>query len=374
MSDFVISKENYYFTETLTATSENSDFPKENLAKQSRSFVWRTSGNFNITTSNQKIDFDEGAGALVATINPGNYTIATLLVAIKVKLDAAGVETYTISYGAATGKWTISHAGSTLSLLWNTGANKANSIASTIGFIDTSDDTGSVSYTGDDIAIHTIERIVLDLGGTSTPINTFGLFFDLLNDISLTASATVTLKGNNTDSEVGWASPSVSQVITIDTEQKNAFYKFASNQSYQYWAIEIVDTENPNFYVQIDSAWLGLDLEISQAPEIGFSDIIIDQSRRRKNEYGHEYWDEYPSRKQLSMGFRILSESDKDKFRSLYQTNGNHDPVLICIDPDENVFPDLNKLLMYGRLLGKYKGKQVFLRFFDYEMGVLEVV
>lgn len=376
MADFVLCKNNYYTSKTISSTSGDAEYPVTNLAKRSRSYVWRSSpgGYYYITSANNKIDFNEGAGSLVATVTANEYTATTLCTEIKTRLDAAGGDTYTVTFSESTGKFTIESDGATFELEWNTGANKANSIADTIGFDDAADDTGDTEYTGDNIAIHTSDRLVLDLGDASTDIDTFALFFDLMNDVSLSDSATVTLKGHTANTAAGWASPSASQAITIDTTAKNAFYQFGSTQTYRYWAIEIVDPANSNLYVQLDCCWIGEDLGMSQPPSIGFEDVIRDQSKVTDNEFGHEYWDEYPQRRVLNLSWGALSETDKNILRNLFISNGNSEPIIAAFDTGETIFSDMNQHLIYGRLRGNYKGKHVFSNFFDAQFKILEAV
>jgi hypothetical protein len=70
--------------------------------------------------------------------------------AITAAFDAATTEVITCTFSSETGKFTIaSSTSSVLSLLWNTGANAANSIGVTIGFLVAADDTGATSYVSD---------------------------------------------------------------------------------------------------------------------------------------------------------------------------------------------------------------------------------
>lgn len=374
--DFKILNVNEYFSKTLSATSEDAEFPVTNLDKVSRSYVWRSDsegGHFYITTSNQKIDFDEGGGALVATVSTGTYSASTLATEIKTQLEAVGGDTYTITYDATTGKWTLASDGGTLSFLWDTGGNKASSIAGTIGFDDSADDTGSTTYTSDNIAIHTEERVVLDLTASPVDIDSFGAFFDLVGPLK-SPTATYRLKANATDTEAGWASPSVNIALTLDTDDKTISHFFSSAEIYRYWAVEIVDPTNTYLYVELDSLWLGEALTLSQKPETGFKDVILDQSKKRTNSFGYEYWDEYPQRKELRLKWKVLDNTDKDVLRGVFKTNGFIDPVFIAFDTDETIFPDREQLMIYGRITNKWDAKQVYLTFYDYKMNVREVV
>lgn len=108
-----------------------------------------------ISASNNKLNFNIGAGELTATIGSAAYpigttsaTASTLCAAIKDALFAADATgTYTVTYSRTTKLFTIARSGGTFNLLAATGANIANGIWSTIGFAAT-DRTGSLSYAG----------------------------------------------------------------------------------------------------------------------------------------------------------------------------------------------------------------------------------
>jgi hypothetical protein len=108
---------------------------------------------FVVTTSNNKIDFTESAGALVASVAVGSYTGTTLATAIAAALNGTATKTgtYTCTWSASTLKFTISEtAGPTnFTLMWNTGTNKATDISTLCGYADAADDSGAATYTSD---------------------------------------------------------------------------------------------------------------------------------------------------------------------------------------------------------------------------------
>ncbi len=137
---------------------------------------------FKIDANNQFIDFKENGDVeeLTATISVGNYTVSELEAEIKTQLEAASDAAadpnninYTVSYDSTTKKFTIQEAGSSLTqldILWKTGTNGADgtgkSVASLLGYSNTADDTGAVTYTGDnDVGEGTIH---LEIGSTFT--------------------------------------------------------------------------------------------------------------------------------------------------------------------------------------------------------------
>ena len=84
-----------------------------------------------------------------ATIAEGAYqTPHALATAISSALTAADpLETYTVTYSDTTGKFTIASGSSVFSILWNTGANAANTAATILGFSAAANSTGAQTYT-----------------------------------------------------------------------------------------------------------------------------------------------------------------------------------------------------------------------------------
>lgn len=108
-----------------------------------------------ITTSNNKIDFNDGGGeenvSVTAQVYKSPYALAR---AVETAMDAATSDDITVSYDDTDGKFTIATDGVTLSLLWKTGTNGADNtdqhIGTKLGFSDAADDTGATSYEADD--------------------------------------------------------------------------------------------------------------------------------------------------------------------------------------------------------------------------------
>lgn len=371
MSEFRILDSNKFFNTsyTLSASSEATDFPVENLQNHLRSKVWRSSGNFVITAANAKLDFNDGSGAVVATISNGTYTPTTLAAEIKTRMDTAGSLVHTISYSTTTGKWTISVPAGTFSLLWNTGANTANSIGPTIGFSLAANDTGSTSYVGDTVAIHTEEWVKIDLGAAAN-IDSFALVFDKVDGCLLSSGATVKLQGNASDS---WATPSVDQTVTKDTTYDVYTHRFSSNQNYRYWRVLITDVANTNFSVELGIVVLSLSTQLSQMPSIGFTHSLIDLSKRQENDYGNEFFDEYPSRREIVFNHTALTEADLQTLHTIYNTVGKVTPICLWLDPAATLY-DKDRFFIYGRLRGEFKATNVFYTFFDQEMSLVEAL
>lgn len=115
----------------------------------------------DVDAANNKLNFDEGAGELTATVADGNYTLTALAAAIKTALDAAGGQTYTVTL-SDTDNFVIS-APSTFSILSVTGSDvDGASLWAEIGFptrpqsvftepFTPSDQTARTEYTGDEV-------------------------------------------------------------------------------------------------------------------------------------------------------------------------------------------------------------------------------
>jgi len=113
-----------------------------------------------ISAANKYLDFNIGATELTATVAEAAYPIGTahtqagtLCKAIHdaiVAAEAAG--TYTVSYSRTTKKFTIARSAGTFELMLKTGThgsdNADDHIGTALGYADTADLTGAITYTG----------------------------------------------------------------------------------------------------------------------------------------------------------------------------------------------------------------------------------
>lgn len=76
-------------------------------------------GRYNIHVGNNTLVFQEDGVAvdLTATLTPGNYTATELQAEIKTQMDAAGANTYTVTYDSITMKYTITTSGTSLKIM-----------------------------------------------------------------------------------------------------------------------------------------------------------------------------------------------------------------------------------------------------------------
>jgi hypothetical protein len=117
-----------------------------------------------VDSSNNKIDFTDDLGAVVATLTNGVYKtpidfaehVASVMTQASV---GSGNDTISVSYSSSTGKYTLSSDGTTFELDFQSGPNTANTAAGLLGF-DVADETGATSYESDS---------ALDLSAPFTP-------------------------------------------------------------------------------------------------------------------------------------------------------------------------------------------------------------
>lgn len=102
-----------------------------------------------ITSADRYLDFTDDQGTFAAAVEAKFYRDPhELASALQTAMESVTTETPTVTYSDTTGKYTIKSTGTVLSLLWNTGANTANTIGDKIGFSIAADDTGVGATTG----------------------------------------------------------------------------------------------------------------------------------------------------------------------------------------------------------------------------------
>lgn len=102
-----------------------------------------------ITSADRYLDFTDDDGTWAAVIEAKIYRDPhELAAALQAAMRAASTEDATVEYRDSDGKFKITSTGTVLSLLWNTGANTANTVGDKIGFSTAADDTGTAAGTG----------------------------------------------------------------------------------------------------------------------------------------------------------------------------------------------------------------------------------
>jgi hypothetical protein len=372
-TEFRILDYNYIFQSNvdITASSSNASFPVTNLSEYIRAKSWRSSGNFVIDSTNNKIDYKESGGGseITATLTSGSYTSSTLAAEIKTRMEAASLNarTYTITYSQLTGKFTI--AGQTfLSLLFLTGTNNATSTKTILGF-SAFDYIGSTSYVSSFISIHSFETIDIDLK-SNEEIDTFAIFFDPVIGVQLSSNAVIKIQANATPY---WVNPAVNVTLSFDEERDVLTYFWATSQEYRYWRIYIEDPKNTDFYIELGTVFLGKATQLSKIPDNGFTFTQEDRSLITENEYGHQYVDIYPIRKTIVFNYSVLPYSDIATLDTMFKRIGIHTPIMVTMDATETQF-DKDQFTIYGRFDKKYIQQHQTVNFYKTDLTVVETL
>lgn len=342
---------------TVSASSQDSEFPASNIPKLFRSKVWRSSGNFVIDATNQNLDYKiaSGGSALTIAVTPGTYTPAALATEISTQLTAAGgFDASAVVYEAGTGHWDITTTGVFLSLLGHTGVNSTTSILPILGFDTSSDQTGATTYQSGAIALHTEEWLLID---TITPqaIDSFIMIFDPMRGNPFSSSAVVTLQANATNA---WTAPAISQVLTIDDDLDQAVYFWNAPQSYRFWRIKIKDPRNTNLYVELSKLILGSATQFGLLPKRGFKFSIKDQSAVSKTPYGHDFVDVYPDQKTIELDYAALSYNDAKTLEKIFKNVGMRIPITVVLDPLGSLFTAAH-FAVYGKFGNDFSVQQL---------------
>ncbi len=161
-----------------------------------------------VTSSNNKININEGAGELTATITNLVYNNPHALAReLETKLDAVAVATITVTYSNTTGKFTIVSNGATFQILWATGTNGSagtdTHIGTLLGYSDVADDTLAVTYTSDNAITLSPVTPTYDSADSVVVRNSeivFGSFDEYICRTVNTASITVSTPKTDIDS------------------------------------------------------------------------------------------------------------------------------------------------------------------------------
>lgn len=102
---------------------------------------------FQITSSNNSLDFSEGGPQLTAVVESGDYTLGEFAEVVAAAMSSVGALDYTATINRNTNVITISATG-TFSILLATGTSIGVSFASLMGFTQVVDLTSAATYTG----------------------------------------------------------------------------------------------------------------------------------------------------------------------------------------------------------------------------------
>lgn len=131
---------------SLSISATAGEFVNASFSIDGSSFYYNP---LEVTSSNEKIDFNEGAAEITATLPIRWYKDPyELAEAVEDAMNLVATATITVTYDDSTRKFTIASDGGTFQLTWAGGTNTASSAKTLLGFTS-ADDTGAVSYASD---------------------------------------------------------------------------------------------------------------------------------------------------------------------------------------------------------------------------------
>jgi hypothetical protein len=332
----------------LSFSSEQSAFPVTNLFnKQRRSKVWRSNGYWDITSTINTIVFRETiATDLIATVTVAEYNSSTALyAAIKAALEAVGSSTYTVESDATTlkTKFTSNGAGGggIFEIDWIT-----STLATTLGFLATEEDTGALSYLADSLVIHTSEFIQWDFGISSDPTAFFAIG-PRNQPIKLSPSATLTLQGNETDAWITSVNTSLAlsyDSSVISTINPDGLY----SEALRYSRFSINDPENSNGYVELGAIFLGTFFEaVRGAVQFPFRGQYVDRSNTVFSEGGQTFSDIREKTERFQIRWFGLTVADKENIDEIFDDFGTSIPMFVQFDANLSFSSIASKYIRY---------------------------
>lgn len=354
------NKSRFCFNNWLTASgfsvsSADASYPANNLVNTIRSKVWKNTGLFEITATNNVVYVASSS----FTVPVGTYTFATLATAFG---TASGANALTLQR-AASGLITITKGSSTTYEL----GSRTNAIWDTLGFFRTTN-TPAAGITADERAYHTSEWILVDLGVAQEC--TFAAMIPPNGEtFSLTENATVKLQGNNINV---WTAPNYDTEMEVDG--LGAFLAPTDAGAHRYWRIKIVDPTNS--LISVAAAYIGDSyIPVNTNLTNGFTRQSNDQSIRVYSESGARYVDERPKVTTISSAkVEFLKDDDLYDAEQLMYELGQSENFFLCMDPTSNVSSRLSKMTHYVSLDGPASFQHVLGGYYHTSFQLREVI
>lgn len=348
MSCFKFLIDNYTQTcASKSVSSENASYPVSNLYDvYRRNKVWRSAGYWDLS-GDLTIVFRETIGVdLTATIASNEYTSdTTFLAAVKTALDAAGASTYAVTRDTS-GKIKITSdglgGGGIFQLMF---ANAASEDMATVMGFDLVNLTGALTYTADELRIHTYEFIKWDLGYLGKP-KAFVLTGPRNSPLKISTNAVLKLQGNETDN---FTNPSFEETLSFDDYIYQTFnVNGLHTDGLRYWRIYIEDKANSYGYIEAGLVYLGDANDFDRgAPQFGMSVNYIDRSDVIYSEGGQSFTDIRQLTEKIGMDIAFLTKEDIELLDDYWHRFGQHYPFFISVDSNSVFSTSANRWVRY---------------------------
>ena len=336
-----------------SASSSMSNNPATNLVSGIRSKTWKAEGLFTISSQNNKVYIN----STTYTLTAGSYTASTLITHFN------SVTSQTLSRNS-NGKFIIT-LGSSGTVNFS---NQTNAVWSTLGFLVSTDATGTV-FTADDRRYNNGEWIKTD---TQIPQSvTFACLIPKNEQIfSLASAQSIKLQGNNVDI---WDSPQVE--VDMEVSSAGAFACPSDTlDPCRYWRIYIDDKTNSS--IEVSVAYIGSSVVTENTNmAIGFSRKLVDPSQKVYSESGQLYVDRKPRYTMIeSVNVMYLKDDDLEAMENLYYDLGQGRPFFIVIDPQTEVSRSIDHMTYYVQVDGDPVFQHVISGYHNLSFTLREVI
>ena len=199
------------------------------------------------------------------------------------------------------------------------------------------------------------EWIKFDLG-TATALTCVGIFAH-----TLTASATVTLQANATDS---WGSPTYSQALTMASDSDSVVLEqivFCLSQEFRWWRITFADAGNANAYIQVGRIIAGAYYEFDRNYNSNINRVLMDPSEGDQTPGRQDHRRSRKRYRQFVLGVQLQNETQSEKLEAIYRKIGNEKPCVLMADYTNKP----TAWSMYGYLKTPLSLAHRFNRYFD---------
>lgn len=361
---------NFAAAATLTYSSQlSSTYAFANTQNPSRSLLGKFSGNFTITTSNQKIYINDGSNK-TANLFAGSYTYLDLPTAVAAALNAVSSGwscTYDLSGG--TFKFTIAHSGSATLRLTQT----TNAAWDMLGYTGTTDRVGT-SFAADEQRNHTDEWLKWDLT-LAQEVTFFAAISNIKRVFGLSASASVHVQANNVDL---WTAPPLDVTVTPHDDGLYRFFDDVADTTYRYWRFRFVDRLNtcgPEGFA-IGHVYLGDHITFTTDNiQRGFQKGKVDPSQIVETESGARFALKRPKfRTFTNLQVAQPLAAERRDMEDLFDQVGQTTPFYASLDPTLFYSEELQELTGYFYFGSDARFGHVIRDYFDCSFELREAI
>lgn len=353
---------NNFFGAGATSSTMASGFPLANAYDTRRGKVAKFRGNFEVTSTANKIYINDGAD-VTATLTAAEYTGTTLAAHIQTQLNTVS-SNWACTYSSTTYKFTISRSAGTAILKLSTTTDAAWDL---IGFTALSDLPTS-PFIADESRIHSEEWIKIDLGMIQE-VGFFGFIGAITAPIGLSNGAVVKIQGNNIDV---WTNPPTEVTATISG---GAFAM--PDASHRFWRVSIKDRENPAGPSALAISYLSIASAVTFAVTNianGFSISHTDPTIVSQSENGTKYFDIRPKYWNLSGEVQIVLGDERREFEQFAYDAGVSQPFFISVDPKLVTFSSHNEVTKFVYFNEPPQFQHIIRDYFNISLSVAEAV